>query len=128
MAVVLSRAAVLTADAADRYLPAADIRISGRDIVTVGGAGTLAEASDTVIDCSEALVTPGLINVHTHAATAFYRGLADDRSRAFWAAGYAVPGQEQFTVDHHVQSVRAACAEFLLNGVTCIADRLGGMD
>src|SRR5262249_2408394 len=74
------------------------------------------------------LVTPGLINVHTHAATAFYRGLADDRSRAFWAAGYAVPGQERFTVDHHVQSVRAACAEFLLNGVTCIADRLGDMD
>ncbi len=25
-------------------------------------------------------------------------------------------------------SVRAACAEFLLNGVTCIADRLGNMD
>src|SRR5262245_14363050 len=128
MAIVLSHAAVLTVDADNRYLPAADIRISGRDIVTVGGAGTLAEASDIVIDCSEALVTPGLINVHTHAATAFYRGLADDRSRAFWAAGYAVPGPELFTVDPRVQSVRAACAEFLLNGVTCIADRLGDMD
>jgi 5-methylthioadenosine/S-adenosylhomocysteine deaminase len=128
MAIVLSHAAVLTVDADNHYLPAADIRIEGRTIVRLGGPGTLAEPDDTIIDCSEALVTPGLINVHTHAATAFFRGLADDRPRAFWAAGYAVPGQERFTVDHHVQSVRAACAEFLLNGVTCIADRLGDMD
>jgi 5-methylthioadenosine/S-adenosylhomocysteine deaminase len=128
MAIVLSHAAVLTVDADNRYLPAADIRIEGHTIARLGAAGTLAEAGDTIIDCSEALVTPGLVNVHTHAATAFFRGLADDRSRGFWAAGYAVPGQERFTVDHHVQSVRAACAEFLLNGVTCIADRLGDMD
>jgi Cytosine deaminase and related metal-dependent hydrolases len=70
------------------------------------------------------LITPGLVNVHTHAATAFYRGMAEDRPREFWSAGYAMPGQERFTVEDHVFSVRAACAEFLLNGVTCIADRL----
>ena len=128
MATVLSRAAVLTVDTGNRFLPAADVRIEGDTIAAVGTAGTLTRPGDTVIDCSEALVTPGLINVHTHAATAFYRGLADDRPRAFWATGYAVPGQERFTVDQHVQSVRAACAEFLLNGVTCIADRLGDMD
>ena len=128
MAIVLSHAAVLTVDADNRYLPAADIRIEGDTIARLGTSGTLAQPADTVIDCSEALVTPGLVNVHTHAATAFYRGLADDRPRAFWAKGYSVPGQELFTIDHHVQSVRAACAEFLLNGVTCIADRLGDMD
>src|SRR6266851_3745698 len=119
MATVLSRAAVLTVDADNRYLPAADIRLNGQAIEAIGAPGTLAQPGDTVIDCSEALVTPGLINVHTHAATAFFRGLADDRPREFWSAGYAVPGQELFTVDHHIQSVRAACAEFLLNGVTC---------
>jgi 5-methylthioadenosine/S-adenosylhomocysteine deaminase len=128
MAIVLSRVAILTVDADNRYLPAADIRIDGRTIEAIGAPGTLAKPGDTIIDCEEALVTPGLVNVHTHAATAFYRGLADDRPRAFWSAGYAVPGQERFTVEDHVLSVRAACAEFLLNGVTCIADRLGDMD
>src|SRR5262249_46550371 len=39
-----------------------------------------------------------------------------------------VPGQDQFHIDDYKASVRAACAEFLLNGVTCIADRLGDMD
>jgi len=127
MAIVLARAAVLTVDANDSDLPAADIRIEGPSITAIGAAGALARPGDQVIDASETLVTPGLINVHTHAATAFFRGLADDKPREFWA-GYAVPGQEHFTIEDYIASVRAACAEFLLNGVTCIADRLGDMD
>jgi len=128
MAIVLSGGAVLTVNATDDFLAAADIRIDGAIIDAVGAAGSLARPGDSVIDARDTLVTPGLVNVHTHAATAFFRGLADDRTREFWAAGYAVPGQERFTIEDHTISVRAACAEFLLNGVTCIADRLGNMD
>ena len=128
MAIVLVDGAVLTVNGADEFLPAADIRIEGDTIAAVGASGSLAQPGDTLIDCSEALIAPGLVNVHTHAATAFYRGMAEDRPREFWSAGYAMPGQERFTVEDHVFSVRAACAEFLLNGVTCIADRLGNMD
>ena len=121
-------AAVLTVNGANELRPAADIRIEGQTIAAIGAADSLARPGDTLIDCSETLITPGLVNVHTHAATAFYRGMAEDRPREFWSAGYAMPGQERFTVEDHVFSVRAACAEFLLNGVTCIADRLGNMD
>ena len=128
MAIVLTGGAVLTVNAANEFLPTADIRIEGDAIAALGPAGSLARPGDTLIDCSEALITPGLVNVHTHAATAFYRGMAEDQPREFWSAGYAMPGQESFTVEDHVLSVRAACAEFLLNGVTCIADRLGNMD
>ena len=128
MAIVLSGGAVLTVNGADEFLPAADIRVEGDTISAIGAAGSLAQPGDTLIDCREALIAPGLVNVHTHAATAFYRGMAEDRPREFWSAGYAMPGQERFTVEDHVFSVRPACAEFLLNGVTCIADRLGNMD
>jgi 5-methylthioadenosine/S-adenosylhomocysteine deaminase len=128
MAIILSGGAVLTVNDANDFLPAADIRIEGDTIAAIGAAGSLARPGDTLIDCGETLITPGLVNVHTHAATAFYRGMAEDRPREFWSAGYAMPGQERFTVEDHVFSVRAACAEFLLNGVTCIADRLGNMD
>jgi len=128
MATVLSGGAVLTVNSANDFLPAADIRVEGDTISAIGAAGSLAQPGDTLIDCREALIAPGLVNVHTHAATAFYRGMAEDRPREFWSAGYAMPGQERFTVEDHVFSVRAACAEFLLNGVTCIADRLGNMD
>jgi 5-methylthioadenosine/S-adenosylhomocysteine deaminase len=127
MALVLQGGAVLTVNAANEFLPFADVRIDGTTIVAIGRAGSLARPDDEVINATDTLVTPGLVNVHTHAATAFFRGLADDKPRAFWA-GYAVPGQEHFTIDDYKASVRAACAEFLLNGVTCIADRLGDMD
>jgi 5-methylthioadenosine/S-adenosylhomocysteine deaminase len=128
MAIVLSGGAVLTVNSANDFLPAADIRVEGDTIAAISAAGSLAQPGDTLIDCREALIAPGLVNVHTHAATAFYRGMAEDRPREFWSAGYAMPGQERFTVEDHIFSVRAACAEFLLNGVTCIADRLGNMD
>jgi 5-methylthioadenosine/S-adenosylhomocysteine deaminase len=128
MAIVLSGGAVLTVNSTDDFLPAADIRVESDTISAIGAAGSLAQPGDTLIDCREALIAPGLVNVHTHAATAFYRGMAEDRPREFWSAGYAMPGQERFTVEDHVFSVRPACAEFLLNGVTCIADRLGNMD
>ena len=37
--------------------------------------------------------------------------MAEDQPREFWSAGYAMPGQESFTVEDHVLSVRAACAD-----------------
>lgn len=127
-ALILSGGAVLTVNAADEVLPAADIRLEGMRIAAIGRAGSLAQPGDAVIDCRETLVMPGLVNVHTHAGTALFRGLVEDAPRAFWAGRYAVPGQERLTAEDYALSARAACAEFLLNGVTTIADRLGGMD
>jgi 5-methylthioadenosine/S-adenosylhomocysteine deaminase len=56
-----------------------------------------------------------------------FRGLVEDVPRSFWA-GYRMPRQERWSDDDYVRSARLACSEFLLNGVTCIADRLGSMN
>jgi 5-methylthioadenosine/S-adenosylhomocysteine deaminase len=128
MALVLASAMVLTCDPADRLLEAADLRIEAGRIAAIGPAGTLAGPGDEVLDCRRGLVMPGLVNVHTHAATWLFRGLAEDRPRAFWAGAYRVPGEERFGPADYALSLRAACAEFIANGVTCIADRLAGMD
>ena len=128
MTLILRAATALTVDRENRTLHAVDIAIEGNAIAAIGAGGSPGRPGDTIVDCSDALVTPGLINVHTHAATALYRGLADDRPAECWSRSYAVPGQERFGPDDLARSARAACAEFLLNGVTCIADRLSGMD
>ena len=128
MTLILRNAAVLTVDARNRLLRSADVAIEGSIIAAIGAGGSLGRPGDTIIDCADALVTPGLVNVHTHAATALYRGLGDDLPASFWSQSYAVPGQDRFGPDDLVHSASAACAEFLLNGVTCIADRLAGMD
>lgn len=127
MALILTHAAILTMDAAHRTLLGQDIRVEAGCITAIGPGLPLAP-DDSVIDCRHALVTPGLVNVHTHAATALFRGLAENLPRDFWAGAYRVPGQDRFTAADYALSLRAACAEFLLNGVTCIADRLAGMD
>jgi 5-methylthioadenosine/S-adenosylhomocysteine deaminase len=126
MALVLQGATVLTVDARDSLLREVDLRIE-RDSITAIGLG-LARDGDDVLDCSRGLVMPGLVNVHTHAATALFRGLAEDLPREFWAGAYKVPGEERFTPADYALSLRAACAEFIANGVTCIADRLAAMD
>ena len=127
MTLLLTQAAILTLDPGGRELRDHDIRIVGGRIAEVAPALPRLPG-DVILDCRGALVTPGLVNVHTHAATALFRGLAEDLPREFWAGAYRVPGQERFTDDDYALSLRAACAEFLLNGVTCIADRLAGMD
>src|SRR5450830_546170 len=83
-AIVLVGAAVLTMDATDRLINAADIRILGRKIAAIGAAGTLTQPGDRVIDCRDALVIPGLVNTHTHACASLFRGLTEDLPRDYW--------------------------------------------
>ncbi len=129
MALVLTHATVLTVDPADRVLDDRDIRIEGQTIAAIGPGGTLAGPGDTRLDCARGVVMPGFVNTHTHAATALFRGLADDKPREFWPeGGYSVPGQDRFTMADYRGSLAAACAEFLGNGVTTIADRVAKMD
>jgi 5-methylthioadenosine/S-adenosylhomocysteine deaminase len=127
-ALVLSGGAILTVNPVDELIAAGDIRIEDHRIAALGPTGTLAEPGDMVIDCRDTLITPGLVNVHTHAGAALFRGLVEDAPREFWSAGYAVPHQERLSAGDYTISAGAACAEFLLNGVTTIADRFSGMD
>lgn len=124
---VLTGAAVLTMDAGDRLLEVADIRIVGRRIDAIGAPGTLARGGDAIIDCTDTLVMPGLVDTHTHACAGLLRGLTEDLPREHWNGNYGVAGQERFQTEDYLLSARASCAEFLLNGVTCIADRWGGI-
>src|SRR4051812_32077030 len=109
MTLVLTNATILTVDETDRVLAGCDVRIEADTIQAIGPAGTLARPGEETLDCTDALVMPGLINVHTHAATALFRGLADDLPREFWADAYRVPGQERFTPADFALSLRAAC-------------------
>jgi 5-methylthioadenosine/S-adenosylhomocysteine deaminase len=128
MALVLSGCAVLTMDAGNRILPRADIRIEGSDIAALSAVAESRRPDDEVMDCRDCLVIPGLVNLHTHAATGLLRGLAEDKPRSFWSEFYAIPGQERYGLADYLASAAASCHEFLLNGVTCIADRYANMD
>lgn len=66
---------------------------------------------------------PGLINLHTHAAMALMRGLADDLPLMEWLTQHIWPAEgkhvsEQFVFD----GTLLACAEMIRGGVTCFND------
>jgi 5-methylthioadenosine/S-adenosylhomocysteine deaminase len=66
---------------------------------------------------------PGLVNLHTHAAMALMRGLADDMGLMQWLQHRIWPAEArqvspQFVYDGSL----LACAEMLRGGITCFND------
>lgn len=77
--------------------------------------------STTTLD--DQILLPGLVNLHTHAAMALFRGLADDLALMDWLSNHIWPAEgrnvsEQFIYD----GTLLACAEMLKGGVTCFND------
>jgi 5-methylthioadenosine/S-adenosylhomocysteine deaminase len=66
---------------------------------------------------------PGLINLHTHAAMALMRGIADDRALMDWLQNYIWPVETRLiSADFVRDGTLLACAEMLRGGVTCFND------
>ncbi len=65
------------------------------------------------------IVTPGLINAHTHAAMNLFRGFADDQPLDTWLNDSIWPLEKKWvTPDFVYDGTLIACAEMLKSGVT----------
>jgi 5-methylthioadenosine/S-adenosylhomocysteine deaminase len=101
------------------------VAIKGSDIVAIGPSGEIAaryRAHERFV-LDEHLVIPGLVNLHTHAAMALMRGIADDRALMDWLRNHIWPTEAQLVSPAFVRDgTLLACAEMLRSGVTCFAD------
>ncbi|MCW5620949.1 MAG: TRZ/ATZ family hydrolase [Burkholderiales bacterium] len=69
------------------------------------------------------VVLPGLVNVHTHAAMALMRGLADDLPLMEWLNRHIWPAEAQHVSTQMVRDgTLLACAEMIRGGITCFND------
>jgi len=69
------------------------------------------------------LVVPGLVNLHTHAAMALMRGIADDVHLEDWLREHIWPREARFvTPDFVGDGVLLAAHEMLTGGITCCND------
>ncbi|MBL9199137.1 MAG: amidohydrolase [Opitutaceae bacterium] len=76
---VITRAHVVTMNAAKDVIEDGAVVIRGERIVAVGPAAVAARyTARKTIDARGALVLPGMINTHTHAPMTVFRGLGDD--------------------------------------------------
>lgn len=75
------------------------------------------------IELSRHVLIPGLVNLHTHAAMALLRGLADDRALMDWLQNHIWPVETRLASPDFVRDgTLLACAEMLRGGVTCFND------
>ncbi len=69
------------------------------------------------------LLTPGLINLHTHAAMALMRGVGDDMPLMNWLKERIWPLEQNLLSEEFVLAgSRLACGEMLRGGITCFND------
>ncbi|MCJ7533775.1 MAG: amidohydrolase [Anaerolineales bacterium] len=80
-------------------------------------------APKEIIGSSDQVVFPGLVNAHTHAATALFRGFADDRPLKQWLEGFIWPAEATFITPETVYwgTLLAAC-EMVRAGVVAFLD------
>lgn len=68
------------------------------------------------------LIMPGLVNAHTHAAMACFRGLADDLPLMTWLQEHIFPVESKLTSEMVYTSTLLSLAEMIKSGTTSFCD------
>jgi 5-methylthioadenosine/S-adenosylhomocysteine deaminase len=116
---------VITQDGQRRVIQNGAIAIRGERIV---GVGTKAEIDAKFqpkqrLDRPDAILAPGLINTHTHAAMSLFRGIADDMRLQDWLEKFIFPAEAKNVSAEFVRwGTRLGCLEMLLGGTTTFTD------
>jgi 5-methylthioadenosine/S-adenosylhomocysteine deaminase len=98
-------------------------RISAGYLASVNDSSGHNTADADVIDCTDCLIMPGLVNAHTHAAMSLLRGLADDVPLDSWLNDYIFPAEAKHALPDFVYlGTRLSAVEMVLSGTTTAAD------
>ncbi len=112
---------ILTMDGT-RILENASVRMEDGYISQVGDIDK--ERGDEVVDCSNSVIMPGMINSHTHAAMVLLRGLNDDSPLDQWLASiWEVEGR--LTPELEQMGAEMGFLEMIRTGTTGCIDMYG---
>jgi 5-methylthioadenosine/S-adenosylhomocysteine deaminase len=100
------------------------IRLEDSRIRDIGNMRTCPdENSFHVIDGSNKLVLPGLVNSHCHSGMTLFRGLADDLELGSWLYDHIFPAEKKHVSAEMVYwCTKLGAAEMIMSGTTCVAD------
>src|SRR6266571_1257831 len=116
---------VITMDGQRRVIEHGAIAIKGERILAVGGKAEIDGRFQARhrLDRPDAILAPGLINTHTHAAMSLFRGIADDLKLQDWLEKYIFPAEAKNVSAEFVRwGTRLGCLEMLLGGTTTFTD------
>src|SRR5437667_3187203 len=116
---------VVTMDPARRLIENGAVAVRGDRIVAVGPRSEIDKQYQARQrqDRPEAILMPGLINTHAHAAMSLLRGIADDLTLQEWLEKYIFPAEaKNVSADFVLWGTRLACLEMMLSGTTTYVD------
>jgi len=115
---------LLTMDAKMTVIENGGIAIAADRIVATGPAGQIKKqyAGAEILHEEHGLIMPGLVNVHTHAAMACFRGLADDLPLMQWLQEYIFPVEARLTPEIVYHSTLLSLCEMIKSGTTSFCD------
>jgi len=116
---------VVTMDAQHRVIENGAIAVTGDHIVAVGTRGQIDKDYQPKqrVDRPDAILAPGLINTHTHAAMSLFRGIADDMKLQDWLENFIFPAEARNVDREFVRwGTRLAAIEMALSGTTTYTD------
>src|SRR5574341_796680 len=111
---------------ADRYVRNGALYIEDGVIRAVGPSAALRKrhGARLSIDCSGCIVTPGLINAHTHLYELLARGLGKDFGTDEWLARTIYPINRFMRADDYYCAAAVGLAACLAQGTTAVIDQL----
>ena len=116
---------VVTMDAQRRVIENGAVAIVADHIAAVGSRAEMDKAWQPKqrLDRPDAILTPGLINTHTHAPMSLFRGIADDMNLQDWLQKFIFPAEARNVDQEFVRwGTRLACLEMALGGTTTSTD------
>lgn len=104
----------------------AAIAVRGNVIAWVGPSSQLPHEfahADEVVDCTDRVIIPGMVNTHHHMYQSLTRCIAQDSPLFNWLVALYPAWATMTGADAYV-SAKLAMAELLLSGCTCTSDHL----
>lgn len=121
MGILIENALVVLPKGAEDVIREVPLYIEGDRITGIGNKPE-GFTADQVIDGTDKLVIPGLINCHTHSYMSFMRNVADDLSFMDWLFGTIDPIEQQMTDEDTYWGANLAIIEMMKSGTTCFND------
>src|SRR5215207_5707082 len=116
---------IVTMDQTRRVIPDGGIAVLNGRIVAIGSRAEIERdyTSRQRVNASDKVITPGLINGHTHIPMVLFRGLADDLDLQEWLTKYIFPAEAKNVTEEFVRvGARLGLAEMIRGGTTTYCD------
>jgi 5-methylthioadenosine/S-adenosylhomocysteine deaminase len=110
--------ALVVGDRAGTVVPDAVLDVVDREITWAGPAGEAPSEGDAELVDLPGILTPGLVNTHSHAPMVLFRGQGEGMPLERWLREVMWPREARLTPEDVEVAMTAASAELLGNGVT----------